>query len=122
MTYVYNATVTRVVDGDTLDLDVDLGFSVHYRTSVRLLGCNARELSQDGGKEARDNLRALLPVGTAVTVATVKADKYGGRWDAQVTLADGQDLVTLLISTQWAAAWDSIGTRPVPPWPRTVTP
>jgi micrococcal nuclease len=120
--YTYAATVLRVVDGDTISLDVDLGFSAHMHVTVRLLGCNAIELSQPGGPEARDHLRTVLPVGSLVTISTVKVDKYGGRFLATVTLPDGSDLVSSLIAAQWAAAWDGIGPRPVPPWPRTVTP
>lgn len=119
--YRYAATVLDVHDGDTITLDVDLGFHCHYRTPVRLLGCNARELSDVGGKEARDNLRALLPVGAPVMVSTVKIDKFGGRYDAAITLHDGRDLVALLVATNWCAAWDGTGTRPVPPWPRPTT-
>ena len=122
--YIYNATVLYVHDGDTFDCDVDFGFYLHHApTPVRLLGCNAIELSQPGGKEARDNLAALLPVGAKVLLQTAKPDKYAPRWDAQVTYltADGavHDLVTDLIAGQWAAAWDGSGPRPVPPWPRT---
>lgn len=120
--YTYAATVLSVHDGDTLALDVDLGFHVHTHTSVRLLGCNARELAQPGGTAARDHLRALLPIGTAVTIRSVLDDKYGGRVDAAVTLIDGTDLVTALTADQWVAAWDGTSTRPLPPWPRTVTP
>jgi micrococcal nuclease len=112
--------VVRVQDGDGIDLDVDLGFDTHHLGAFRLLGCNARELSQPGGKEARDHLAALLPPGAKVTVRTVKPDKYGGRYLAAVTLADGTDLVTQLIADGWAMPWDGTGPKPVPPWPRTT--
>lgn len=117
--FVYNATVISVHDGDTLTLDVDLGFSVHVTESFRLLGCNARELSQPGGPEARNNLASLLPAGSQVQIRSVKPDKFGGRFDAAVDL-NGNDLIALLIAEQWAAAWNGQGTKPVPPWPRTV--
>lgn len=119
-TYLFGATVLSVHDGDTLTVDLDLGMFVHRITTVRLRGCNARELSQPGGVEARDHLRSVLPVGTEVTVGTVKADKYGNRWEANVRLQDGSDLVTGLIAGQWAATWDGRGSRPLPPWPRTA--
>lgn len=41
--YVYRAKVRRVVDGDTLDLAVDLGFKVHVHIRVRLYGINTPE-------------------------------------------------------------------------------
>src|SRR6478609_6846219 len=102
------ATVNRVVDGDTIRLDVELGFGLTFTGSFRLLGCNAIELSMPGGKEARANLATILPVGTPVTLHSVKNDKYS-RWDAAITLPNGQDLTTLLINTNWAAAWDGVG-------------
>lgn len=121
MIYNFPATVARVIDGDTIAASLDLGFDIAIRMNLRFNGCNAAEVSTVGGKAARDNLTAFLPVGTNIAVRATGWDKYGGRADADITLADGRDLVTLLISEQWAAAWDGHGTRPVPPWPRTVT-
>lgn len=118
--YVYDAVVVRVVDGDSVDLDVDLGFRVWLReVPFRLAGCNARELGSPGGPEARDHLTGVLPTGLAVTVRSIKADKYA-RWDAQVVMPDGSDLVQQLIAGQWAAPWNGLGVKPVPVWPRTV--
>ena len=41
--FVYDATILRVVDGDTVDAMVDLGFSTHKKIRVRLYGINAQE-------------------------------------------------------------------------------
>lgn len=41
--WTYNAEVVRVVDGDTLDLRVDLGFTVHVKIRARLHGVNTPE-------------------------------------------------------------------------------
>ena len=42
--YEYPATIDRVVDGDTIDVDIDLGFSIILKKQrVRLLGINAPE-------------------------------------------------------------------------------
>jgi endonuclease YncB( thermonuclease family) len=114
------ATVAYVHDGDTLAADLDLGFGLKLRQLLRLDGCNAIELSQPGGHEARYNLGAMLPVGVVVPVSVVSLDKYAGRCDAQVTLPDGRDLVTVLIAGQWAVAWNGLGPKPTPPWPRTI--
>lgn len=116
-----HAEVVRVVDGDTIVLDVDLGFDAWIRNqSFRLLGCNAREHTAPGGQEAIANLRTVLPTGMVVALTSIKPDKYGGRYDAVITLPSGQDLTELLVSTQWAAAWNGKGSKPVPPWPRTL--
>lgn len=51
--YEYLATVLRVVDGDTMHLNVDLGFNIKFEMPVRLLGLNCPELNTDAGKVAR---------------------------------------------------------------------
>jgi endonuclease YncB( thermonuclease family) len=126
--YEYFATVREVHDGDTVKVDLDQGLDYwRHNVLMRLYGCNARELSQPGGKEARTNLAALLPVGAKVVVRSHKVgkdldeDKYGGRYDATITLPDGRDLVSVLVEQQWVAEWDGKGARPLPPWPRTIS-
>jgi len=114
------ATVAYVHDGDTLAADLDLGFSLKLRQLLRLDGCNAIELSQPGGLEARTNLTLLLPADGIVAVRVVGLDKYAGRCDAQVALPDGRDLVTTLIAGQWAVPWNGLGPKPTPNWPRTI--
>ena len=41
--YVYRCTVTRVVDGDTVDADIDLGFKIIYKERIRLMGIDTPE-------------------------------------------------------------------------------
>ena len=41
--FEYKAKVLRVVDGDTIDLDIDLGFNAHLKERVRLLGVDTPE-------------------------------------------------------------------------------
>ena len=43
MAYEYHAKVNRVVDGDTIDVTIDLGFHTHIKTRVRMEGMNAPE-------------------------------------------------------------------------------
>jgi endonuclease YncB( thermonuclease family) len=135
MTFTYRGQILTVHDGDTvrvdLDLgigtshkDIDLGFDIHItgrrlrlREDVRLYGCNAIELSQPGGTEAQQHLAGLLPVGSWVTVQTIKNDKYGGRYDAKIALADGRDVTTVMCADGYAAPWDGVGSKPVPAWP-----
>lgn len=75
-----HATVLGVVDGDTIDVNIDYGFRLRQDHRVRLAGIDAPEVNAVGpeGEQARDWLRARLPVGQAVELVTVKpADKYG---------------------------------------------
>tara|TARA_R100001082_G_scaffold73682_2_gene42409 strand:+ start:1171 stop:1566 length:396 start_codon:yes stop_codon:yes gene_type:complete len=41
--YNYNAKCTRVVDGDTIDAEIDLGFDIKVSKRIRLAGINAPE-------------------------------------------------------------------------------
>ena len=44
--YTYNAKCTRVVDGDTIDAEIDLGFDVKINKRIRLSGIDAPEIKQ----------------------------------------------------------------------------
>lgn len=85
MKFRYSAKVVRVVDGDTLDVEVDLGLRVFTRARVRLNRINAPEKRTREGMEAHAALSRLLPVGSTVTLQTFKdaTEKYG-RWLADV--------------------------------------
>jgi micrococcal nuclease len=57
--YEYNCTVTRVVDGDTIDVILDLGFSVLHKCRVRLYGIDTPESrTKDEDEKARGKLAA----------------------------------------------------------------
>ncbi len=43
MKYYYGVEILRVVDGDTVDVRIDLGFDVWHKSRVRLMGINAPE-------------------------------------------------------------------------------
>lgn len=110
--WTYRATVERWVDGDTLDVTLDLGFHTYRRERLRLLatagGVDAPELtSRDPAERERARaatLRAamLAPVGSAVIVQTQRAaagdprDGFG-RFLARVTVG-GLDVGDTLIA------------------------
>ena len=68
----YQCVVRSIHDGDTMTLRFDLGRRIYSEDSIRLYRINAPELSQAGGKEARDYLRNLVPIGADVRVQTSK--------------------------------------------------
>ena len=41
--YEYSATIRRWVDGDTVDVTLDLGFDILYNNRIRLFGINTPE-------------------------------------------------------------------------------
>jgi endonuclease YncB( thermonuclease family) len=96
----YYAIVSNVIDGDTLQADLNLGFGVHLHIPLRLRGYDAPELAptiQPGAREALAALSALLPIGTRIMVTTLgrDRDKYG-RGLVRVLLEDGSDVVSHL--------------------------
>jgi endonuclease YncB( thermonuclease family) len=124
--YTYYAIITSEHDGDTFTANVRLGMGmVREYQSVRLNGCNAIELNQPGGKETRDHLASILPIGSLVMLDSVAFDKYSGRIDANVWYLDHDgnplpngNLVEILIADGWLARWDGKARKPVPAWPR----
>ena len=81
--YTYKAKVGRVIDGDTVVLEIDLGFNIFHLMSCRLLGVNAPELNAKDEETkfyaviSKEFLMLLLPVGKIVTIESKKLDKYG---------------------------------------------
>lgn len=79
------ATVLRVVDGDTLELKLDLGWHISYQSRCRLIGCNAPEMTTDEGQTAKAYVTDLLHqyggdmqgAGAQVTLISHALDKYG---------------------------------------------
>lgn len=99
------ATVQRVIDGDTCELLLDLGWRVTYRANARIIGVNAPEVSTAEGRAARDWARNLLPAGTTVTFTSKSLDKYG-RPLGSVILPDGRDYATALLEAGHAAPYN----------------
>ncbi len=64
--YEYGCKITRVVDGDTVDADIDLGFSIKFQSRIRLYGIDTpesrtRNLDEKArGKLAKDFLSYCL--------------------------------------------------------------
>lgn len=99
--YEYKATVERIVDGDTYDLEVDLGFSVKIKHRFRLNGIDTPEIWRPKSEAEREHGEAATEFVTnlmAGSIVTVKSHKLGiyGRYDADITLSDGRDLATVL--------------------------
>lgn len=100
--YKYQATIKRWVDGDTVDVDIDLGFGLIYSNQrLRLYGIDAweqrtRDLDEkEKGLAATAFVNEMAPVGTKVTIITYKEGKYG-RILAEVFLDEDTNLNKLL--------------------------
>lgn len=77
--YEYKASIIKVVDGDTVDLRIDLGLSIFHDIRCRLYGINAPERFTKEGKESTKFLKELLSKQKIWYVSTYKdrKEKYG---------------------------------------------
>jgi micrococcal nuclease len=97
MTYHYDAEVIRWIDGDTVELDVDLGFRLRYRDHFRLDGIDTPERGKPLAAEAKARAMSLTPAGSTVHIGTTKGDKYG-RWLAVIWPSAGMPVNTTLVA------------------------
>ncbi len=83
--YLYRAQVTRIVDGDTIDVDIDLGFYIWIRRQrIRLLGIDAPEVKGEtkvAGNAAAEYLTSLIEEKTVI-LRTVKGKDDSDRHDS----------------------------------------
>lgn len=77
--YLYKATLHRVIDGDTYELNVDLGFKVYARLTFRLFGWSCQELNTVEGQLAKAEATALL-TGQPLIVESYKGQQTFARW------------------------------------------
>lgn len=75
--WVVPAEIIRVVDGDTVELDLDLGWHIRYTARCRIVGINAPEMNTDEGRRAKTYAETLLPAGATVVFYSHSLDKYG---------------------------------------------
>jgi len=111
--YEYECKVSRVVDGDTIDADLDLGFNIHHKCRVRLYGIDtpeSRTRNKDEkarGKLATKFLQNAIDNGTYVILQTQLKDSKGkfGRVLASVII-DGIDINQQMIGNHMAVRYE----------------
>jgi len=101
--YVYNCIIKRIVDGDTVDIDIDLGFGVWLQNErVRIEGIDAPETRTRDLEEKRFGLAAasraeeLLPVGSKQVLHSKDFKGKFGRILGDFALQDSTFAKTML--------------------------
>ena len=78
--------VSKIVDGDTIDVEIDLGFDISFSSRVRLAGIDTPESRTTDkaekvlGLEVKDRLKKLIDSAKVIVIKTEKMDsseKYG---------------------------------------------
>jgi len=90
--FQYEARIIRIKDGDTLTVDVDLGFHIHHEIDVRLARIDTPEIVNYGLNGVQDPAAAYVmqccPPGSVCIVNISRAEKYG-RWLAEILFQPG---------------------------------
>ena len=110
--YEYSCKVEKVVDGDTIDVVLDLGFDILYKSRVRLYGIDTpesrtRDLDEKArGKMAGAFLTEAVEEGEKVVIQTKLKDSKGkyGRVLGDVVV-DGKNINQAMIKCHLAVAY-----------------
>jgi len=112
--YNYKACINRVVDGDTIDVDIDLGFNIWlYNERVRLLGIDAppprsRDLEEKAaGLLSTDVLSKLLPIDLDIIV-TIDILQPRGKYGRIVgtVYKNGDNINHYMIDNNYAVSYN----------------
>ena len=109
--YEYNCKIVRVVDGDTVDVDIDLGFNhwIHGER-IRLFGvdcpeCRSRDPKEKAaGLAAKDFIKRLLHDGGTYTLTTKEKGKFG-RYLGTIYLTDDTSINAALVKERLAVPY-----------------
>lgn len=113
--YQYRAKILKVVDGDTVEIDLDLGFNIVLANQkVRLVGVDTPESrtanleEKPRGLLSKKKLAEKLPVGSWATIETQKSDSNDdkfGRILGIFILDDGTRVNQWLIDNNYAVGY-----------------
>ena len=117
--YDYKCELDRVVDGDTVDLNVNLGFDIWVKKRVRLYGIDAPESRTRDLEEKKMGIAATVALMELIDDAinfhngTIRLeskiyerDKFGRvlgilHLDTKTFTEDGEDTITSIVINRW---------------------
>ena len=101
--YEYKIKLDRVIDGDTVDAYIDLGFDVSVKKRIRFLGINTpesrtRDLEEKArGLAAKDRVKQLLDGCDNITLNSHGVGKFGRcLGEIMLDMVDGSEKLTLV--------------------------
>lgn len=114
--YTYNCIIRRILDGDTIDVDIDLGFDTWlHNVRIRLHGIDAPETRTTDltekyyGELATDFVAGHLSVGERYVLHSREfnpTDPFG-RVLGDIVVTDDRTIVDLLLESHHAVHWNS---------------
>jgi micrococcal nuclease len=106
--YTYKATIINVIDGDTVDAIIDMGFKIHTTQRLRLNRIDTEEMHDPNlekrklAVEAKEYLKNTL-LNKEVIIETRKSDSFG-RWLAEIVCED-ININNVLLEKNLALLW-----------------
>jgi len=101
--YTYKMSPLKVVDGDTIDAEIDLGFDIKVKKRIRFMGINApesrtKDLEEKArGLAAKDRVKALLDGCENIQLKSHGIGKFGRcLGEIMLDVIDGQEKLTLV--------------------------
>ena len=100
--YTYKIKLDRIIDGDTIDAYIDLGFDISVKKRIRFKGINTpesrtRDLEEKArGLAAKDRLKAILEGANTIQLTSHGVGKYGRcLGELHIDVVDGQEKLTM---------------------------
>ena len=101
--YTYNIELLRIIDGDTIDAKIDLGFDVGIKKRVRFSGvntpeCRTKDLEEKAkGLAAKDRVKQLLEGTKTIQLCSHGVGKFGRcLGELNIDVIDGKECLTLV--------------------------
>jgi micrococcal nuclease len=113
--YIYRCKINKVVDGDTVEIDLDLGFNMMLvNQKVRMSGIDTPESRTSNNEEkargmlSKKKLAEKLPVGSWQKIQTMRSDSNDdkfGRILGVFIMEDGTSLNQWMIDNNYAVLY-----------------
>lgn len=101
--YTYYTKIEKVIDGDTVDVFIDLGFNIWHKERIRLIGIDTAERSTPFGKATKQFLSNNIE-NKMVKIEVFKPDKYG-RYLGKIYLSSEESINDQLVRQGIAKAY-----------------
>lgn len=101
--FEYKAKITNVVDGDTVDAIIDLGFKITSKQRLRVARIDTPERGENGYQEAKEFVQHCV-LNKEVDIKSEKISKWG-YYLAEVYI-EGRNLSDMLIAANLAKSYD----------------
>jgi micrococcal nuclease len=117
--YNYKAELLEVIDGDTIDISIDLGFDISIKERVRIYNIDTPEcrtknpLEKEAGLKVKQDVERRI-IGKELFVKTIKEKGKYGRYVADVYVRHLDSCISIsdfLVWKKFAKVYDGIGKR-----------